>query len=254
MKLTRIQRLDRCFIKPLCIAGSLLVIGSSQVSNAAMLTDGEYAGDFNIVGDLVIPDTQFTARIRVLGTEITYGGQYDIPVTARIRIGSESFEPFGLLSSATGGNINDDNNPREFILPSQFAGGTNVWAESTSWVKRRSYYDGSQDTHWRELMVVDTRTTTPQVLTLRNGDAVPDIPAFMNQDSLPHILRDYINTTDGTMSLQEYEVIYLFELGTSNTDSLAADFQDLVVLVTLAELPEFFEEPDVPRNVTAIYD
>lgn len=39
------------------------------------------------------------------------------------------------------------------------------------------------------------------------------------------------------MNLIEDQVIYLFELGTTNLNSSAADFQDLVVVVTLGENP-----------------
>ncbi len=51
------------------------------------------------------------------------------------------------------------------------------------------------------------------------------------------------------MSLDENQAIYLFELGTTNLTSSAADFQDLVVLITLAhsveELPDLDDDdPD----------
>ena len=40
--------------------------------------------------------------------------------------------------------------------------------------------------------------------------------------------------------LEDNQVIYLFELGMTDLTSPAADFQDLVVLVSLANIPEFF--------------
>ena len=48
-------------------------------------------------------------------------------------------------------------------------------------------------------------------------------------------MQGYINTDSGTVELPlpDTDVIYLFELGTSNLHSSAADFQDLVVLLRL---------------------
>jgi fibro-slime domain-containing protein len=44
--------------------------------------------------------------------------------------------------------------------------------------------------------------------------------------------------------LKDNEAIYLFELGTTNLSSPAADFQDLVIVVTLATDPVYFYSPD----------
>lgn len=70
---------------------------------------------------------------------------------------------------------------------------------------------------------------------LRNGDSVPKIPGAMGQDSIEDYLQDYVE--DGKIVLEENEAIFLFELGTTNLSSSVADFQDLVVLMTIGQAP-----------------
>ena len=67
------------------------------------------------------------------------------------------------------------------------------------------------------------------VYVLREGDAVPDIDGFLDQGNVVSFLTDYID--NNKINIGKNDVIYLFELGTTNTKSAAADFQDLVVLV-----------------------
>ena len=55
------------------------------------------------------------------------------------------------------------------------------------------------------------------------------------------------------MTMDENQSIYLFELGTTRLTSSAADFQDLVVLVTLGESPEALAD-DGSDLADAAYD
>ena len=105
-------------------------------------------------------------------------------------------------------------------------------------------------------MAVDSTQATNNIITLRNGDPVPQISGFLNQASVPDYLQDYIDHTNDVMLLGESQAIYLFELGSTVTvdpvaqpGSLTAaqDFQDLVVLVTMA--PESQEL--ITGNVTS---
>jgi hypothetical protein len=69
------------------------------------------------------------------------------------------------------------------------------------------------------------------VYVLRDGDQPPNIAGFGDQDSASSYVGPYLDD-DGNISLSDNEAIYLFELGNSQTGS-SADFQDVVVLVTL---------------------
>lgn len=85
---------------------------------------------------------------------------------------------------------------------------------------------------------------SPQVVVLKNGDDVPSIPAFQDQTNLAVFVDPYVNVATGKIVLQDNQAIYLFELGTSNLSSPSADFQDLVIMITLATDPVYFLSPD----------
>jgi len=54
-----------------------------------------------------------------------------------------------------------------------------------------------------------------------------------------------VDTATRRIKLLENQAIFLFEIGTTNLNSSAADFQDLVLLVTLARDPSYLETLDV---------
>jgi hypothetical protein len=82
-----------------------------------------------------------------------------------------------------------------------------------------------------------------QVLTLVDGDTVPLFTPFGGQRPIDSFLSStstnpltglpIIDATTGKIALAKNQVIYLFELGTSNKNSAAYDMQDLVVLATI---------------------
>lgn len=207
--------------------------------------------DFTIDGGHVVPNEQFAAKATVLGAAITAGGTYDVPVTVRIKVGTTTFEPFGDFTKPVNGTVNDDDNPREYVLGDTYPAGTEITIEGRSWIKKKSWYNGNSNNHWISYMTVDSDDNSPYVLTLKNGDAVPDIEPFMNQTEIVDFIRDYVDTDTNTVVLDENQVIYLFELGTTNLYSSAADFQDLVVLVTLAHDPSELAENDDDDDAAA---
>ena len=72
---------------------------------------------------------------------------------------------------------------------------------------------------------------------------------FKEQSNIAAFVRNFV--VDGHVVLGENEAIYLFELGTTNMSSDAADFQDLVVVVELGESPEALAETE---DMKALYD
>ncbi len=200
--------------------------------------------DFEIDDGKVVPTEPFAARVSVLGAAISYNSQYDMHVTTTCTAASQTFTPFGDPAMAVAGNVNDNNNPRPFVLPNIYPAGTPISVYGKSWKKKKSYYSGTQEYHWTGYMSADSVTGTPQIIVLRNGDPVPEIDPFLNQSSITEFVIDYIDQTTNTMKLDENQAIYLFELGTTNLTSSVADFQDLVVLVTLAKSIEDLPDPD----------
>ena len=191
--------------------------------------------DFEIDEGTVVLQEPASATYEILGAAISYGGQYDMPVTTKITFfepdgNNDIIEPFGGFDSPTGGNVNGTS-PESIPTPKVYGAGTELTTAGQSFRKRRSRYSGENDNHWTRYMEVDSNSSS-NVMALRDGDTVPQIEGFLNQDNIEDFLTGYI--TDGKVTLGENQVIFLYELGTTNLNSASADFQDLVILVTLA--------------------
>ena len=75
-------------------------------------------------------------------------------------------------------------------------------------------------------------TNTEQVKALRNNDSLNnvDVPGFKEQQSVEDYLRDYTN--GNKVKIEDNQIIYLFEIGQTDTNSGGFDLQDNIVLVT----------------------
>ena len=80
-------------------------------------------------------------------------------------------------------------------------------------------------------MEVSSTGDSKYLIVLRNGDEVPTIKGFSNQDSIADFVEAYVK--DGKILLEDNEAIFLFELGVTDLNSDAADFQDLVILMEI---------------------
>ncbi|HWB20413.1 MAG TPA: hypothetical protein VG711_08955, partial [Phycisphaerales bacterium] len=178
---------------------------SSAAGNAGSSKSGQYKGDFNISKKSVVPDERYIARFRVLGAEITSGGKYDLPVTASIKIGSTTYEPFGPISSPTKGNVNDHHFPKDFIMPDNVSAGTAFTVLAKSWQRAKSYTDGKTDAQFSQYMAVNSSDNSANMAVLRNGDKVPTLAGFSGQASIKQIVNDYVNAQTGTVVLNPDE-------------------------------------------------
>ncbi|MEM7680372.1 MAG: hypothetical protein AAF288_00295 [Planctomycetota bacterium] len=196
--------------------------------------------DFAIEDGQVQLAETFATKVEVLGVAITSGGQ-QLPVTLCVHIGDDAFEPFGgYASPAQTGNLNDGHR-RSFIIDRVFDPSDVITIEAQSWYG--SDLSSAQDADYGTLYQRDSHEQSDFVRVLRHGDAVPDVSGFDGQADVAAYLDLYIDSTSNTMRLLENQVIYLYELGTSSATSSAADFQDLVVLVTLGKSPEELAQP-----------
>jgi competence protein ComGC len=80
----------------------------------------------------------------------------------------------------------------------------------------------------------------------RDGDYVSNLDGYSGQLSVKDFLADYIDE-NGRVSLEDNQVIFLMELGTTNTNKSYFDMQDVVVVATFTaatknELEEMVEE------------
>ena len=180
----------------------------------------------------VIPVEDFKVQFKVIGASIA-NSDYHLPVTARFRVGNKTIEPWGNFNKAVTANLNDGNNPRLYIGTTNYSSGTGISVMAQSWHKRRSKDSGDKDSHWLVSMSKDSRTNTPNILLLRDGDPVPDVAGFRDSNSMAEFVRGYVE--DGRISIGKNDVLCLFELGTTNLNSSEADFQDLGILISLRE-------------------
>ena len=187
--------------------------------------------DFEIVDGEIIPEDDYRAELKVLGCALTDGGAYDMPVAVKANIGGTDFIPWGPFNLPVDGNVNI-HAPLDHPLPNTYPAGTPISIAGHSWFKKDLSFSGLSNSHWTENMLIDSSAGGQYTLVLRDGDEVPDITPFQNQSSIETFLQGYIDTNRKVV-LNSHEAIFLFELGVTDLSSPAADFQDLVVLVSL---------------------
>lgn len=212
---------------------------------------------FETSGGAVTPGVEFAAKVEVLGAAISYGGDYDMKVTTSVFIGGDRMDVFGGMLDAVGSNVNDGER-HSYVFPATYDAGLEIRVGAQSWNKQSSGSSGDRSSHWEAYMTVWGAEESPQVLVLRDGDDVPDIDPFRDQSGIQDFVGDYVDADTGKITLESNQAIYLFELGTTKLSSSAADFQDLVVLVSLATDPSYFglepaREIDAPQP-TDLFD
>lgn len=171
-------------------------------------------GGFTINDGSLVPTSEYTAEATVLGTGFTYGaGGPNIDIRLDVVIGNMSYDPWP-------GNINNNGNPRSHTFTNQPASASIMVAATAD---QNGIYIAPR-TRW-------TNASNGWVYVLRDGDTPPNIGAFGEQNSAASIVAPYLDGS-GDIDIADNQAIFLFELGNSQTGG-AADFQDVVVLVSL---------------------
>ncbi|MCP3906276.1 MAG: fibro-slime domain-containing protein [Planctomycetes bacterium] len=222
--------------------------------------------EFRVASGGLIPGEPFAAQASVLGVDVT--GGLGGPVTLQIHRDGVDLEPFGSFDYDVlgDGDLNDGSNPRHevFTLGSVYTPGTIIEMTAAQWIdddddSEDSFSndsgsgdsvggddssDGSGSSNsgidWDPYQTAHAGDGSPNVLVLENGDPVPDIPGFRNNGAMRPYVRPYVDASTGLVTLGQNQAIYFFEIGTSDLGDPDADFQDLVVLVTLASDPAYF--------------
>jgi len=199
--------------------------------------------DFDIIDDIVVPQENFISSFTVLGAAFQgayYKGPkliyYDRMVTSRLKVGSETFDPWGSYNFPVSSNVNDGST-HSWNLPATYPAGTPVTVIGQAW-DRKSSGNYSLDSSWKKTKEVSSVSNSSNLKVLRNGDSVPKIPGAMGQVSIEDFLEGYVE--DDKIVLEENEAIFLFELGIDEkelTTNPGADFQDLVVLMSIDPAP-----------------
>lgn len=79
---------------------------------------------------------------------------------------------------------------------------------------------------------VSSDNNSNRVLTLQNGDSIPDYTPYGNQLPISTITQGYIDTNQ-RVTIADNQVIFLFELGSGSPGDDSYDFQDIVILATI---------------------
>ncbi len=188
--------------------------------------------DFQLERGAIVSSNEFAFIAEILGSSIT-SGSTPIPVTAHLRVENSIVSPWGNFVDPVRGNVNTPERPEVYLHPEILEEGVGVTIGAQSYIPSRR---GRYSRH----ISASTAFQSDFVIALRDGDPVPNIQGFNDQQNAVEFVSDYI--VDDHIRLHDNQVIYLFELGTANLNSAAADFQDLVVIVTLAETVEELEE------------
>jgi hypothetical protein len=204
---------------------------------------GQTPIDFKIKGGRIVTGESCVAKVTVLGAaQESTTFNYDYMIGARITIDGVEYDPWGPLDRAVEGNLCDGNNPRQWYVQMRLPEASKIGITGRSWVLFNPYgYYRGKATAESDWIHYATRRSwqlgSNRVLVLRDGDAVPDIAGFADQPSVGEFISDYIDfrTSPATVRLGRNDVIYLFELGYSPPGVVGCDYQDLVVLVTLAD-------------------
>ncbi len=160
-----------------------------------------------------------TAVIDVIGSAISCGaGGNEIAVKVSMR--QKTTGNWSSWSSLWGGADVDGGETYSEVTASGIQ-------DTTYQFKARAVLSGCYDQTF-------TSNQTAQVRILKNGDAAPPLAGFGGQKPVMEFLDPYLND-QGIVVLNTNQYILLWELGvnmTYNPNSPAADFQDLVLLVT----------------------
>jgi hypothetical protein len=157
---------------------------------------------------------------KVIGTAITYGtGGPTIPVY----VSASTDKGNNYTNLFSGGSISAG----QTQTISGVSNGSQVVTKIKGYFKQRGWLTFSATYY--------SNDKTGHILSLRNGDSLPNYAAFSGQESLESFLKPYL-TADNKVSIGTYDVILLAELGSIGPPvPSTADFQDAVLLVSFAQ-------------------
>lgn len=231
-----------CVVSVLVLAGVVLMPGNPSASVTPAQSQAGAASPpprpsaphvlnpiaFDIRNNRVIPKEGFSVRVQVLGSAITdHAGP--MPVTTRLTVAGQRITPWGAFDGPAG-NVNLPGKRPTFIVPTDHPAGSAVTIAARSWHSEKNAVK----------VYADSALPLNQVQVLRDGDPLPAVESFANPASLPTYLSKHIK--DNHLSLHANQVIYLYELSTLDLNSPDADFQDLILLVTLGKNVQDLEQ------------
>lgn len=168
--------------------------------------------------DSITTDQAVHMEVRLLGAAFSTNGVTPSPVQFLTRTGP------GLWNNTFFGT-EDDINPAQVLISQEVSAGVDIDFAARGRLGSFSW------TPYRH-----TLSESFNVIALKDGDDIPTYAPAFNQNTIEDHVSAYVQ--DGKISIGPREVIYLFELFTTNTRSSAFDLQDVVVIVTFDEIED----------------
>jgi type II secretory pathway component PulJ len=181
-------------------------------------------------GDVIVKQNS-TMKVEFLGGEIKCGPTGPvIPTQAKVQLQGGTVSNGGWITPT--GTLTYNN-----VQPDTSLNITG-WAKSPSCGNHNMKYDTKSN-------------QKSQVLTLVDGDFVPEFAPMPGQRTIDAFMQSYIDTSTGKIKLAKNEVIFLFELGTTNSKSQAYDMQDMVVKATITPTVTSSSSSSSPTTVAS---
>lgn len=200
---------------------------STQASTPSFDPPPEPNPTFTVTNGGVTTRTAATIDIEVLGGELTCDpeGTQPITKTARYNLTGSQVGQFPLTTTPSPSTSIS-------VLPN-----TSLTIESQSTNYTYTDDDGNDVVVCSPNIFAHSKDhNLSQVLTLRNGDSIPDYAPFGDQRPIDSFLAAYIDTNK-KVTIANNEVIFLFELGSTNSSVSYFDMQDFAVLTTITPNP-----------------
>jgi hypothetical protein len=214
----------------------------------------EYPDVTNVVEiippNIIEPEKTLTMRVRVLGANFRQpkannGGGNNLD-------GVDSSNPSPKDELDPSGDYDDEKKSKNYyVLPFEVMWSLNgsswerifygdeVTVSPTTVVLERSVIKGGKinfgsrgyrGTEW--LPFYSTATATPNVVMMENGDNVPANIVAFQQEMVPSYLKPYLSADQRTVKIGPGDLMFLFEIGQTDTTLPDFDLQDVAVLVT----------------------
>ncbi len=177
-------------------------------------------------------DEDFKLQVSVIGAELmNASGTYNLPITVSVKVDGDTFEPWGDYDKAVSGNVNDANNPREYVLSDLYDAGAQISIKAKSWKKKNENSSGAGNGDWEKLYERNSAGSNSKVKIVRDGSDVPNLADYVNEFAIKKFLKPL--TKNGKISIGSNDILFLFELSTNSTDPDDIDYQDLVIRVSI---------------------
>ena len=186
---------------------------------------------FTVNNGVLIVNKKINVTAVSIGAAMTYSG-YAMPVTCDISVNGVWKQPFGDVNKPiTGGRV--DGASRTYNL-GLLDVGSQVVVMGKCWIHNGSS-PWDTDAKWQAYggpptPPVLSSPASSQVWVVKNGEKPVGCAGYDGQASVTTYLAPYMNP-DGTIKIGPNDIMYLFEMGSTDPSSAAFDSNDLMVLI-----------------------